>query len=363
MERTIERSDMDVEQRTRRAAATGEDPLMSLPKAELHLHIEGTLEPDLAFALARRNGVTLPYASVEELRAAYRFASLQEFLDLYYACMSALRTRRDFADLVLAYLRHAHAQGLRHVDMFFDPEGHTERGVPLEEVVEGLRDGLREGEAELGVTGTLVMCVLRHLPEETSLRTLDAMLDRYGDLIGTEWTGIGLDSSERGNPPAKHARVFARARAAGLRLVAHAGEEGTPDDVTQALDVLHVEHVDHGVAAAGSAAVMRRLADEHITLTVCPLSNLALQVTPDLARHPLPTLIAHGVPVTINSDDPAYFGGYLGDDFIAARDRIGLTEAQLVACARESVDASFATPARQAAIRQEIDDWVAAHEA
>ncbi|MEN2742127.1 adenosine deaminase [Microbacterium sp. X-17] len=329
-----------------------DDALLALPKAELHLHIEGTLEPDLAFELAGRNGVQLPYASVEELAAQYDFSDLQSFLDLYYATMAVLRTEDDFAELTRRYLRTAAAQGVRHAELFFDPQAHVSRGVPIEAVVDGISGALAEAERDLGMSGGLILCFLRDQPVESADAVLTAALTRPERLLG-----VGLDSAEVGYPPELFAGVFARAKDAGLHAVAHAGEEGPPSYIVQALDLLGVERVDHGIRAAEDPELMARLAADGIPLTVCPLSNVRLRTVPDLSAHPLLRLDAAGVRVTVNSDDPAYFGGYAGDNYLAIRDALGVTAEQAERFARTSVDASFATAARKAELQAEVDAW------
>lgn len=326
--------------------------LLALPKAELHLHIEGTLEPDLAFELAGRNGISLPYASVEELAAQYDFADLQSFLDLYYATMDVLRTADDFAELTRRYLLRAAEQGVRHVELFFDPQAHVARGVRLEDVVDGIGSALDEAERDLGITSGLILCFLRDEPVESAERILNAGLTRTDRIIG-----VGLDSAEVGYPPALFEGVYRRAREAGLHVVAHAGEEGPSGYVVEALDLLGVERVDHGIRSIEDPALVRRLAAERIALTVCPLSNLRLRAVPVLADHPLHRLDEAGVPVTINSDDPAYFGGYVGDNFIAVRDALGLTADQAARYARTSIEASFASDDRKAALLRELEAW------
>lgn len=307
-----------------------------MPKAELHLHIEGTLEPDLAFRLARRNGVTLPYANEEALHAAKNFTDLQSFLDLYYACADVLRTEEDFADLMSAYLARAHADHVVHAEVFFDPQTHTARGIPFGVVVQGLTEGMRRGRA-LGVSSRLILCFLRHLGEADAWATLKEA-EPYLDQID----GFGLDSSERGHPPAKFARVFARVRALGKPVVAHAGEEGPPSYIVEALDVLGARRIDHGVRAIEDEAVLTRLAKEQIPLTVCPLSNIRLCVFPDMTAHSLPRLLEAGACVTINSDDPAYFGGYMNDNIRAVQEAFGWGRATWVQLARNSFVASLA---------------------
>ena len=284
--------------------------LCSMPKAELHIHIEGSLEPELIFALAQRNHVALPYASVEELRSAYAFSNLQSFLDIYYAGASVLLQEQDFYDMAHAYLARAAMDNVAHAEIFFDPQTHTARGVPIEVVVNGLYRACADARTELGVSATLILCFLRHLSEDDALATLEQALPLRDKLIG-----VGLDSSERGHPPEKFARVFARCRELGLHLVAHAGEEGPPAYIWSALDVLHAERIDHGVQAVHDAALMQRLVHERTALTVCPLSNLKLRVFPTLAEHNLLELLDAGVVATVNSDDPAYFGGYVNDNF------------------------------------------------
>ncbi|GAA4150542.1 adenosine deaminase [Leifsonia shinshuensis] len=329
-----------------------DDTLLALPKAELHLHIEGTLEPDLAFELAGRNGVELPYASVEELAAQYDFSDLQSFLDLYYATMAVLRTEDDFAELTRRYLRTAAAQGVRHAELFFDPQAHVARGVPIEAVIDGIGGALAEAERDLGVSGGLILCFLRDQPVESADAVLTAALTRPERLLG-----VGLDSAEVGYPPELFAGVFARAKDAGLHAVAHAGEEGPPSYIVQALDLLGVERVDHGIRAAEDPELMARLAADGIPLTVCPLSNVRLRTVPDLSAHPLLRLDAAGVRVTVNSDDPAYFGGYVGDNYLAIRDALGVTAEQAERFARTSIDASFAPTARKAELQAAVDAW------
>ncbi|MDX6742325.1 adenosine deaminase [Actinocorallia sp. A-T 12471] len=329
--------------------------LFGLPKAELHLHIEGTLEPELAFALARRNKIAMPFGSVEELRAAYRFQNLSSFLDVYYAAMACLRTEDDFADLARAYLDRAAAQGVRHAEIFFDPQAHLGRGVPLEAVIDGLTAALAEAERDHGISGGLILCFLRDMPAAEADAVLTAALPRRADLLG-----VGLDSAEVGNPPERFAEVFRRAREAGLRAVAHAGEEAPPEYVWQALDLLGVERIDHGIRAVEDAALVDRLAAEAVPLTVCPLSNVRLKAVADLAAHPLPELIERGVAVTINSDDPAYFGGYIGDNFKAVADQFGLSPDAAATLARTSFTASFLEPARERVLLAEVDAWEAA---
>ena len=315
--------------------------LRAMPKAELHIHIEGSLEPELIFALAARNGVALPYPSVEALRAAYAFTDLQSFLDIYYAGASVLLKEQDFFDMGLAYFRRAAADNVVHAELFFDPQTHTERGVPIKTVLDGLTRACQAAQRELGVSAFLILCFLRHLSEEAAFATLEEALP-YRD----QFIGVGLDSSERGHPPEKFARVFARCRELGLRRVAHAGEEGPPAYIWSALDVLQVERVDHGVRCLEDAALVARLASERMPLTVCPLSNLKLRVCETLAEHPLPAMLAAGLCATVNSDDPAYFGGYMNQNFVATFAALPqLTARDAHTLARNSFEASFASDA------------------
>jgi len=310
--------------------------IQRLPKVELHLHIEGTLEPEMMFSLAGKHGIKLPYASAEAVRAAYAFHDLQSFLDLYYAGCDVLRDRSDFHALAMAYFTRAHADNVVHAELFFDPQTHTVRGIPMEVVIGGLRDAQDEAHRRWGLTSDLILCFLRHLPEAEALATLDAAIPFLGDL-----TAVGLDSGERGNPPAKFARVFAKARDLGLRAVAHAGEEGPAAYITEALDLLKVERIDHGVRCDEDPALVERLVRDRIPLTVCPLSNLKLCVVKELAQHNFAKLLRRGVAVTINSDDPAYFGGYIGENYRATAVALGLTLAELVAVTENAARASF----------------------
>ncbi len=315
--------------------------LRTMPKAELHIHIEGSLEPELIFALAARNGLKLPYANVEALRAAYSFTDLQSFLDIYYAGASVLLTEADFFDMGMAYFRHAAADNIVHAELFFDPQTHTERGVPIGTVIDGLARAVATAQRDLGVSGLLILCFLRHLSEAAAFATLEAALPHRSHFIG-----VGLDSSERGHPPEKFARVFARCRALGLRCVAHAGEEGPPGYIWSALDDLQVERIDHGVRCVEDPALVARLAAERMPLTVCPLSNLKLCVVPTLTDHNLAALLAAGLCVTVNSDDPAYFGGYVNQNFLAVFEALPqLTVRDAHTLARNSFEASFASAA------------------
>ena len=314
--------------------------LRAMPKAELHIHIEGSLEPELIFALAERNGLTLPYPSVQVLRSAYAFTNLQSFLDIYYAGASVLLHEQDFYDMARAYLARAAADNVVHAELFFDPQTHTARGVPIEAVINGLHRACEDARTSLGISASLILCFLRHLSEEDALATLEQALPLQDKFIG-----VGLDSSELGHPPEKFARVFARCRALGLRLVAHAGEEGPPAYIWSALDVLHVERIDHGVQATQDAALMQRLAQERIPLTVCPLSNQKLCVFPDLKDHNLRQLLDAGLCATVNSDDPAYFGGYINDNFTQVFAATGMTARHAYQLASNSFEASFASEA------------------
>ncbi|MDQ3058616.1 MAG: adenosine deaminase [Pseudomonadota bacterium] len=310
--------------------------LRRMPKAELHIHIEGSLEPELIFALAQRNGVALAYPSVEALRSAYAFTNLQSFLDIYYAGASVLLKEQDFYDMARAYFVRAAQDHVIHAELFFDPQTHTARGVGMDAVINGLHRACVDAQADLGISASLILCFLRHLSEEDAFETLEQALP-YRDLI----LGVGLDSGEVGNPPEKFARVFARCRELGFHLVAHAGEEGPPAYIWTALDVLKVERIDHGVQAGKDAALMQRLARDGIALTVCPLSNLKLCVFPDLASHNLRQLLDAGLVATINSDDPAYFGGYLNENFLQIFAATGLDARHAYTLARNSFEASF----------------------
>ena len=325
-----------------------------LPKAELHLHIEGTLEPELMFELARRNDVRLPYASVEDVRRAYVFSDLQSFLDIYYAGCRVLLKEQDFYDLTWAYLERAVAQGVRHAEIFFDPQTHTDRGVPFETVVTGIHRGLADGHARLNLTSGLILCFLRHLSEAAAMRTLDEALPYR------EWIlAVGLDSSEVGNPPVKFRDAYERARESGLLAVAHAGEEGPPSYVLEALDVLKARRIDHGVRSIEDERLVERLVEEQIPLTVCPLSNVKLRVFPNLKSHNLRRLLDRGLLVTVNSDDPAYFGGYVGENFRAAGAALDLSREQLLRLARNSFVASFLPDEAKRAYLEELDRFAA----
>lgn len=326
--------------------------ITGLPKAELHIHLEGSLEPELMFALAERNGVALPFADVEAVRAAYRFSKLQDFLDIYYEGARVLLTAQDFHDLAAAYFARLAADGGRHAEIFFDPQTHTDRGVPFSVAAEGLLSAMGEAERERAITSRLILCFLRHLPEEAAFATL-AEAEPYLDRIAA----VGLDSSELGHPPEKFERVFAAARARGLKTVAHAGEEGPPEYVRQALDLLRVSRIDHGNRALEDPALTARLAAERVPLTVCPLSNEKLCVTPDLAAHPIKRMLDLGLCATINSDDPAYFGGYLNANYIAAAQAVGLTRSELSELAKNSFRGAFLSDGERARWVAEVDAY------
>jgi len=319
------------------------DFIQRLPKAELHLHIEGSLEPEMMFQLAGRNGVTLPYASAEAVRAAYAFTDLQSFLDIYYAGAAVLVREADFFDLAMAYFRRAKADGVVHAELFFDPQTHTARGIRLETVLDGLERAAKAAWAELGISSRLILCFLRHLPEADAFATLELARPHLARIHG-----VGLDSSELGHPPAKFQRVFARCRELGLHRVAHAGEEGPAENIQASLDLLQVERIDHGVRALDDPALVQRLVRERVPLTVCPLSNVKLRVFPAMAQHNLKRMLDLGLCVTVNSDDPAYFGGYLGQNYLEAAQALGLTRAELVTLARNSLVASFVSDAERA---------------
>jgi adenosine deaminase len=319
--------------------------IQRLPKVELHLHIEGTLEPEMVFQLAAKHGVALAYPSVDALRAAYSFGDLQSFLDIYYAGCDVLRDEDDFRAMAAAYFDRAAADGLVHAELFFDPQTHTVRGVPMEVVIGGLRRAMDDARARHGITSSLILCFLRHLSEEDAEKTLDQALPFRSELVG-----VGLDSGERGNPPSKFQRVYARARSHGLRSVAHAGEEGPAAYVREALDLLGAERIDHGVRCVEDDALVERLVRERIALTVCPLSNIKLCVFPDMARHNVKSLLDRGLKVTINSDDPAYFGGYIADNYRAVARALPMTADDLVTCAVNAAEATFLPAAERAAL-------------
>ena len=320
--------------------------IRAIPKAELHLHIEGTLEPEMVFELARRHQIALSYPSVEALREAYRFSDLQSFLDVYYAGAAVLRDERDFHALTSAYLQKAHADGVVHVEIFFDPQTHTARGVPFDAIIGGIRSALLEAEEGLGITNRLILCFLRHLSADDAMKTLKQALP-YADQI----TAVGLDSSEAGHPPSKFAAVFERARAEGFLTVAHAGEEGPPAYMYEALDVLHVARIDHGVRSEEDPDLVARLIKERMPLTVCPLSNVKLRVFERMEDHNLRRLLELGLCVTVNSDDPAYFGGYVAENYRAVSEALGLSRSQIRRLAHNSIEASFLS-------REDKDRWL-----
>jgi adenosine deaminase len=326
---------------------------LGAPKAELHIHIEGSLEPELIFKLAERNGVKLAYDSIDALRAAYAFTDLQSFLDIYYAGASVLLKEEDFYDMTMAYVERALADNVVHTEIFFDPQTHTERGVSIATVVAGIERALAEAETR-GLTSKLILCFLRHLSEDDALATFDEALPLF-DQYRHRLIGVGLDSSERGHPPSKFERVFAKARDKGLKLVAHAGEEGPPSYIYEALDLLKVDRVDHGVRSIEDPALVARLADSRVALTVCPLSNLKLCVFDDMTQHTLKALLDKGVAVTVNSDDPAYFGGYVNENYLATIDALELDETEVYTIIRNSFEASFVTPAEREAMIAKLD--------
>lgn len=307
-----------------------------MPKTELHIHIEGSLEPEMMFSLAQRNGIDIPFSSVEEVRQAYNFSNLQDFLDIYYQGMNVLHTEQDFYDLTMAYLKKSRSQNVLHSEIFFDPQGHTERGVPFETVVNGITRALKDGKKDLGISSKLIMCFLRHLSEDAAFETLQKALPYKGLIMG-----VGLDSSENGHPPSKFERVFARAREEGFKVVAHAGEEGPPDYVWQALEKLNIDRIDHGNRSLEDDALIREIKRRDLGLTVCPLSNLKLCGVADMESHPLARMLDLGLKVGINSDDPAYFGGYMNENFIAVTEALNLDQEDLIQVAENSIQTSF----------------------
>lgn len=325
--------------------------IAALPKAELHLHIEGSFEPELMFSIAERNGITLPYASVEALKKAYEFRNLQEFLDIYYQGMNVLHKEQDYYDLTMAYLKRIHADNVRHTEIFWDPQGHLERGVSFSTQIQGILAALKDGEKTMGISYRLIMSFLRHLSEESAFETL-----AEAEPFLTEIDGVGLDSSELGHPPEKFARVFAACKARGLKITAHAGEEGPPDYVWQALDMIRVDRIDHGNRSLEDPVLVQRLVDDQQVLTVCPLSNLKLCVVPDLKDHPIPAMLELGLKATINSDDPAYFGGYMNDNLNTLQQAVDLNKAQLTTLTRNAIEGSWATPKRKAQLLSELDE-------
>ncbi|WP_407332870.1 adenosine deaminase [Enterovibrio sp. 27052020O] len=333
-----------------------EDFIRRLPKVELHLHIEGTLEPDLMFELAERNGITLPYASIEDARDAYHFHNLQSFLDIYYQGANVLITERDFFDLTWSYLLRCKADNVMHTEIFFDPQTHTARGIDFDTVINGIYHALRQGEKELGISSQLIMCFLRHLSEEAAFDTLEHAKPHLHRL-----KGIGLDSSELGHPPAKFTRVFNEARALGLKTVAHAGEEGPASNIRDAISLLHVSRVDHGVQCVQDPELVKELADTQMPLTVCPLSNIKLRVFDRMEDHNILDLLNKGLCVTVNSDDPAFFGGYMNDNFLALNQALSPSKAQLVQLTRNAINAAFLEKDARQTLHQNLDDFWVAH--
>ncbi|UOA07095.1 adenosine deaminase [Methylobacter sp. S3L5C] len=327
--------------------------IAKIPKVELHIHIEGSLEPEMLFDLAKRNAVTLPFANAAEVRQAYNFGNLQDFLDIYYQGMHVLQTEQDFYDLTFAYLKKCQADNVMHTEIFFDPQGHTSRGVGFEIVLNGITHALNDGKKKLGINSNLIMCFLRHLSEEDALKTLEQALP-YKDKI----IGIGLDSSEVGHPPSKFERVFVLARAEGFKLVAHAGEEGPPAYIWEALDLLKVDRIDHGNRALEDKKLTARLVKEGVALTVCPLSNLKLGVVKDLHHHPLRTMLEKGLKVTVNSDDPPYFGGYMTDNLQRIAEALNLEKQHIVTLTRNAIEASFLDQNSKQVLSKHLENWM-----
>lgn len=332
--------------------------IAAMPKAELHLHIEGTLEPELMFELAARNRVQLPYTSVDEVRKAYVFYNLQSFLDIYYCATSVLLHEQDFYEMTRAYLERVAAQNVRHTEIFFDPQSHTSRGVAFETVLDGIDRALQEAKSRYGISSRLIMCFLRHLSAEEAQETLTLALKHKERIVG-----VGLDSSEIGHPPSKFTEVFDRARAEGFLTVAHAGEEGPPAYILEALDLLKVRRIDHGVQCIQDSVLVERLVKERVPLTVCPLSNVKLRVFPEMEAHNLKTLLEHGICVTINSDDPAYFGGYVNENYIAAQEALSISKEQLKQLALNSFEASFLDTEDKSRLMAEVESYFAANSA
>jgi adenosine deaminase len=326
--------------------------IAQIPKAELHLHIEGTFEPELMFEIARRNAVTLKYNTVEELKAAYQFNNLQEFLDIYYSGTNVLIEERDFYELTFSYLQKIHSQGVLHTEIFFDPQAHTNRGIPLERVITGIHRALEEGQKSLGISYRLIVSILRHLSEEAALETLQQAL------TFREWiTAIGLDSSEKGHPPSKFRRVYDKALQEGLLTVAHAGEEGPPEYVWEAVDLLKVSRIDHGNRSLEDPLLVKELVERQIPLTVCPLSNFKLKVVKDISTHPIKQMLDKGLMVTVNSDDPAYFGGYLNENYQAVAKALNLTRDQIIQLVKNSFNASFLSAQEKQDYLEKVDNY------
>jgi len=328
--------------------------IQKMPKVELHLHIEGSLEPELMFMLAQRNKIKIPFASVEEVRKAYNFSNLQDFLDIYYQGMGVLQTEQDFYDLTWAYLEKIASQNVVHTEIFFDPQGHTSRGIKFETVLNGISRALEDGKEKLGISSFLIMCFLRHLSEEDALKTLEQAL-LYKDRI----IGVGLDSSEIGNPPSKFKKVYARARDEGFKLVAHAGEEGPAEYIYEALDLLKINRIDHGNHSLDSESLVKRLLNEKMAMTICPLSNLKLCVVKQMKNHPLKNMLELGLRATVNSDDPAYFGGYMNENYLAVADALNLNENHIIQLAKNSIDASFLDGAEKLRLKEDLLSYAA----
>ncbi|RVU85715.1 adenosine deaminase [Leucothrix sargassi] len=328
----------------------------NLPKTELHLHIEGTFEPELMFEIAQRNKIDIPFEDVEALKKAYDFSRLQDFLDIYYQGMNVLREEQDFYDLTWAYLEKIHEQNVLHTEIFFDPQGHTSRGVSFETAVNGIYRALEDGKEKLGISFGLIMCILRHLDADDAMKTLEQALPHKDKIIG-----LGLDSSELGHPPEKFTEVFERAKEEGFLIVAHAGEEGPPEYVYQAMDLLKVDRIDHGNRALEDEALTQRIAEEGMALTVCPLSNLKLCVVDDLANHPIKKMLDAGIKATINSDDPAYFGGYMNENFLQLAKAVDLSKEQVVTLARNGFEATFLAESEKQALLAKLDAYAGAH--
>lgn len=326
--------------------------IQGLPKAELHLHIEGTLEPEMMFELAQRNSIDLPYKSVSEIKEAYNFEDLQSFLDIYYQGSEVLQQAQDFYDLTWAYLQKAASQNVRHTEIFFDPQSHTDRGIAFETVYEGIHQALQDGKAKLGISSQLILSFLRHLSSERAFATLEAALPYKDDMVA-----VGLDSAEKGNPPSKFKAVFDRARAEGFLTVAHAGEEGPPEYIWEAIHLLNVSRIDHGVRSMEDPVLLDYLADKQIPLTVCPLSNVELQVFDSMAKHNLKQLLSLGLCATVNSDDPSYFGGYIGENYQAVQSALNLTKQELYQLAKNSFQASFLSPDAKHQLIAELDEY------
>jgi len=329
--------------------------IAGLPKAELHLHIEGTFEPELMFELAERNGITLPFESVEALHKAYDFSELQDFLDIYYQGMNVLRTEQDFYDLTWAYLEKVSKESVRHVEIFFDPQGHVDRGIPFETALNGIHSALEQAQKDYDISFGIIMCFLRHLDEDDAFKTLESALAHKDKIIG-----VGLDSSELGHPPSKFERVFAKAKEEGFHIVAHAGEEGPPEYIIEALDLLKVERVDHGNTCLKDPELVKRLVKEEVPLTVCPLSNTKLCVVDDMKNHPLPEMLKLGLKAMINSDDPAYFGGYLNENYEVVSGILGDDKETLALLARNSFTAAFIPQEQKERLLAEVDAYVLA---